>query len=192
MGMISASSHSWTSVASEAGSGWINSFMFLTLRSLVFPSWSCIRTTLPFFCTTFYGNVSKLGQSLFSLLLLSKMWSPSPISLYCADRLRSAYSFSRSFPRASLSRRSCSQWPSMILFLRMVTIGSLSLRGRPMKSSAGTIRTPYEVWFDTGRGNFPMPFSSLYLLKWQSLLSLVKSRYRARLHHYSAASREFL
>ena len=40
--------------------------------------------------------------------------------------------------------------------------------------------------------NFVMPFSSLYLPKWRFFLPSVESRCGARLHHYSAASREFL
>ena len=146
---------------------WINFFMWLELHSLVFPSWSFLRTTLPFFSTTFYDTGSKLGDSLLSQVLLSRMWSPSPISLYCADRFLSAYSFCRSFPRASLSRRGCCQWASVILSLRMVTLGSLSLRRRPIRSSAGHPVSPRHCVKCglTLEENFVMPFSSLYLPK---------------------------
>ena len=181
---------------------WINFFMWLELHSLVFPSWSFLRTTFPFFSTTLYDTDSNLGDRLLSRVLLSKMWSPSPISLYCADRFLSAYSFCRSFPRASLSRRGCCQWSSVILSLGMVTLGSYwdvdqetSIRRRSgdVHQELGWGQPRQCVMCGlTLEGNFVMPFSSLYLPKQWFFLSSVESRCSTQLHHYSAASRGFL
>ena len=52
-------------------------------------------------------------------------------------------------------------------------------------------QTLCEAWFDTGT-KFRNALSSLYLPKWRCFLTSVESRCGARLHHYYAASREFL
>ena len=103
-----------------------------------------MRTSFPFFWITLYGAGSKFGHNLFSRFLLSRIQSPSTISLYPADRLVSVYSFCLSLARASLSRRSCCQWASAGLSLGMVIVRGLSLGRLLIKSSAG--ESPVEVW----------------------------------------------
>lgn len=82
-------------------------------------------TTLPFFWLTLYCAGSKFGHSLFSRILLRRIWSRSTLSLYSAERFPSTCSFC--FAHASLSRRSCCQRASLILSVGMVTLVSFSL-----------------------------------------------------------------
>ena len=81
--------------------------------------------------------------------------------------------------------------PQWFFHLEWLLLGVYHWGVDPSRARLETIQTLSEVWFGTGRGNFAMPFSSLYLLKWPFLLSSVNSRYSARLDHYSAASRGF-
>ena len=162
--------------------------MWLALHRLMFPSWSCLRTALSFFSTTSYGTGSKLGDSLLSQLLLSRMWSPSPISLYCADCLPSVYSV-----EVSPSHLFCEEaangprwffWP---LLLGMVTLGSFSEAST--HQGLGWWQSTAEVWFGTGREYFVKPFSSLFLpFKVANQRNMQYSR-SARFHYHSVVSR---
>ena len=82
-------------------------------------------TTIPFFWLTLYCAGSKFGHSLFSRILLRRIWSRSTLSLYSAERFPSRCSFC--FAHASLSRRRCCQRVSLILSVGMVTLVSFSL-----------------------------------------------------------------
>ena len=61
------------------------------------------------------------------------------MSLYLAARVLSAYSFCRSFARASLSLNCCCQYGSVARYLQNSTWGSLSRSFLPISSSAGDI-----------------------------------------------------
>ena len=125
--------------------------MWLELHSLVFPSWSFLRITLPFFSTTLYDTGSKLVDSLLSRVLLRVCDLPRQyhcivLTAFCLHTLSAEVSPAR------LSREEAvANGPRWFFHLEWLLLEVCLWGVDPSGARLGTTQTLCDVWFDTER-----------------------------------------
>ena len=119
--------------------------MWLALRIFVFPSWS----------STLKDSIGLL----FHHFYLSRIRSPSIVSLYWADRLLSTYSLCRNSPARLFRKEAAVSEPQWFFHSKWLLLEVCQWGIDPTGARLGTSQSLCEVWFCIGRGNFVMPFS---------------------------------
>ena len=124
--------------------------MWLELHSLVFPSWSFLRITLPFFSTTLYDTVQSWETvcchgSCWAGCDLPRQYHCIVLTAFCLHTLSAEVS-------ARLSREEAvANGPRWFFHLEWLLLEVCHWGVDPSGARLGTTQTLCDVWFDTGR-----------------------------------------